>query len=107
MSRVCEDGGVGQLDLECTNRAERVAEKVADVLRAQRVSTEVVVRVGKGAADIIVQQANALRADCIVLGQKLDDAVEDWLADTTVQGVSNLAPCSVKVVPLESWHGRI
>ncbi|MCI0422033.1 MAG: universal stress protein [Acidobacteria bacterium] len=98
----------GRLDLEwLTTRAECVAEKVADVFRARGLNTEAIVRLGDAAVNIIIEEAESWRADWIVLGQKLDEVVDGWLADTTVQCVTNYAPCSVKVVPLESWHGTI
>lgn len=100
--------GLGQLDLEwLTNRAEYVTEKVADVFRARGLETEAFVRFGSSASNIIIEEAQSCQADWIVLGQKLDEVVDGWLADTTVQYVSNYAPCSVKVVPLESGHGTI
>jgi nucleotide-binding universal stress UspA family protein len=100
--------GLGQLDLEwLRNRAEYVAEKVADVFRARGLDTEALVRFGSSASKVIIEEAQSSQADWIVLGQKLDEAVDGWLADTTVQYVSNYAPCSVKVVPLESWHGTL
>jgi len=100
--------GLGQLDREwLTNRAEVVAEKVADVFRARGLETETLVRFDSSASSIIIEEAQRFQADWIVLGQKPDDVVDGWLADTTVQYVSNYAPCSVKVVPLESWHGTL
>ena len=100
--------GLGPLDREwLENRAESVAEKVADVFRARGVQTELLVRFGSSSSNIIIEQARKCQADWIVLGQKLDDVVDGWLADTTVQYVSNHAPCAVKVVPLESWHGTL
>lgn len=99
---------LGALDREwLTNRAEYVTEKVADVFRARGVQTDLLVLFGSSASNIIIEQAQKFQADWIVLGQKLDDVVDGWLADTTVQYVSNYAPCSVKVVPLESWHGTL
>ena len=96
------------LDLEwLTNRAERIAEKVADVFHARGMPAEVSVRFGSTISTIILDEAQRYRADWIVLGQKLNDVTDGWLADPTAQYVSNYAPCSVKVVPLESWHGTL
>ena len=69
--------------------------------------TEVVVRFGDSASSIIIKEAQSFQAEWIVLGQRLDEVVDGWMVDTTVQYVSNYAPCSVKVVPLESWHGTL
>lgn len=100
--------GLGQLDREwLTNRAEVCAEKVADVFRARGLNTETLVRFGNSSSSIIIEEARGFQADWIVMGQKLDEVVDGWLADNTAQYVSNYAPCSVKVVPLESWHGTL
>jgi len=100
--------GLGGLDREwLTNQGEYVAEKVADVFRARSLKTEVVVRFGDSASSIILEEAERFQAEWIVLGQRLDEVVDGWMVDTTVQYVSNYAPCSVKVVPLESWHGTL
>jgi nucleotide-binding universal stress UspA family protein len=99
---------LSELDREwLTNQGEYVTEKVADVFRARCQETEAVVRFGDSASSIIIKEAESFQADWIVLGQKLDEVVDGWMVDTTVQYVSNYAPCSVKVVPLESWHGTL
>jgi nucleotide-binding universal stress UspA family protein len=99
---------LGPLDREwLANRAEVVIEKVGDVFRARGIETELLVRFGPSTPNVIIEQAQKCQADWIVLGQKLDDVVDGWLADTTVQYVSNYAPCAVRVVPLESWHGTL
>ena len=100
--------GLSELDREwLTNHGEYVAEKVADVFRARCQGTEAVVRFGDSPSSIIIKEAQGFQADWIVLGQRLDEVVDGWMVDTTVQYVSNYAPCSVKVVPLESWHGTL
>jgi nucleotide-binding universal stress UspA family protein len=100
--------GLGELDREwLTNQGEYIAEKVADVFRGRSLDTEVVVRFGESASSIIVKEAQSFQAEWVVLGQRLDEVVDGWMVDTTVQYVSNYAPCSVKVVPLESWHGTL
>ena len=100
--------GLGELDREwLTNQGEGVAEKVADVFRTRSLKTEVVVRFGDSASSIIIEEAKRFQAEWIVLGQRLDEDVDEWIVDATVQYVSNYAPCSVKVVPLESWHGTL
>ena len=100
--------GLGELDREwLMNQGEYVADKVADVFRGRSLDTEVVVRFGDSASSIIVKEAESFQAEWIVLGQRLDEVVDGWMVDTTVQYVSNYAPCSVKVVPLESWHGTL
>jgi nucleotide-binding universal stress UspA family protein len=100
--------GLGELDREwLTNHGEYVAEKVADVFRGRSLDAEVVVRFGDSSSSIIVKEAQSFQAEWIVLGQKPDEVVDGWMVDTTVQYVSNYAPCSVKVVPLESWHGTL
>lgn len=100
--------GLGELDREwLTSRGEFAAEKVADVFRARSLKTEVAVRFGNSASSIIIEEAQSFQAEWIVLGQRLDEVVDGWMVDTTVQYVSNYAPCSVKVVPLESWHGTL
>lgn len=100
--------GLGELDREwLTNHGEYVADKVADVFRVRTPNTEVVVRFGESESIVIIKEAQSFQADWIVLGQRLDEAVDGWMVDTTVQYVSNYAPCSVKVVPLESWHGTV
>ena len=103
-----ERPGLTELDREwLTNHGEYVAEKVADVFRGRGLETDVVVRFGDSASSIIIKEAQSFQADWIVLGQKLDEVVDGWMVDTTVQYVSNYAPCSVKVVPVESWHGTL
>ena len=100
--------GLSELDREwLTNQGEYVAEKVADVLRGRSLETDVAVRFGESASSIIIKEAQSFQAEWIVLGQRLDEVVDGWMVDTTVQYVSNYAPCSVKVVPLESWHGTL
>jgi len=100
--------GLSELDREwLTNQGEYVAEKVADVFRVRSLKTEVVVRFGDSASSTIIKEAQGFQAEWIVLGQRLDEVVDGWMVDTTVQYVSNYAPCSVKVVPLESWHGTL
>ena len=100
--------GLTELDREwLTNHGEYVAEKVVDVFRARCQKTEAVVRFGDSASSIIIKEAQSFQADWIVLGQRLDEVVDGWMVDTTVQYVSNYAPCSVKVVPLENWHGTL
>jgi len=100
--------GLTELDREwLTNQGEYIAEKVVDVFRARCQETEAVVRFGDSASSIIIKEAQSFQADWIVLGQRLDEVVDGWMVDTTVQYVSNYAPCSVKVVPLESWHGTL
>ena len=100
--------GLTELDREwLTNQGEYIAEKVVDVFRARCQETEAVVRFGDSASSIIIKEAESFQADWIVLGQRLDEVVDGWMVDTTVQYVSNYAPCSVKVVPLESWHGTL
>jgi nucleotide-binding universal stress UspA family protein len=100
--------GLSELDREwMTNQGERMAEKVADVFRGRSLETEVAVRFGDSASSIIIKEAEAFQAEWIVLGQRLDEVVDGWMVDTTVQYVSNYAPCSVKVIPLESWHGTL
>jgi nucleotide-binding universal stress UspA family protein len=100
--------GLSELDREwLTNQGEYVAEKIADVFRARCQKTETVVRFGDSASSIIIKEAESFQADWIVLGQRLDEVVDGWMVDTTVQYVSNYAPCSVKVVPLETWHGTL
>ena len=100
--------GLTELDREwLTNQGEYIAEKVVDVFRARCQETEAVVRFGDSASSIILKEAEGFQADWIVLGQRLDEVVDGWMVDTTVQYVSNYAPCSVKVVPLESWHGTL
>jgi len=96
------------LDLEWLRaRAEYAAERCADVFRARGLQAESLVRFGSTSSAVIIQEARQGQVDWIVLGQKLDDVADGWLADSTVQYVSNYAPCSVKVVPLENWHGRL
>jgi len=100
--------GLTELDREwLTNQGEYIAEKVVDVFRARCQETEAVVRFGDSASSIIIKEAEGFQADWIVLGQRLDEVVDGWMVDATVQYVSNYAPCSVKVVPLESWHGTL
>jgi nucleotide-binding universal stress UspA family protein len=100
--------GLTELDREwLTNQGEYIAEKVVDVFRARCQEAEAVVRFGDSASSIIIKEAQSFQADWIVLGQRLDEVVDGWMVDTTVQYVSNYAPCSVKVVPLESWHGTL
>jgi nucleotide-binding universal stress UspA family protein len=100
--------GLSELDREwLTNQGEYVTEKVADVFRARCQATEAAIRFGDSASSIIIKEAESFQADWIVLGQRLDEVVDGWMVDTTVQYVSNYAPCSVKVVPLESWHGTL
>jgi len=100
--------GLSELDREwLTNQGEYVAEKVADVFRVRSLKTDVVVRFGDSASSTIIKEAQGFQAEWIVLGQRLDEVVDGWMVDTTVQYVSNYAPCSVKVVPLESWHGTL
>lgn len=100
--------GLGELDREwLTNQGESIADKVADVFRVRSLKTEVAVRFGDSAPIIIIKEAQSFQAEWIVLGQLLDEVVDGWMVDTTVQYVSNYAPCSVKVVPLESWHGTL
>src|SRR4030095_5173518 len=100
--------GLSELDREwLTNQGEYAAEKIADVFRARCQKTEMVVRFGDSASSIIIKEAESFQADWIVLGQRLDEFVDGWMVDTTVQYVSNYAPCSVKVVPLETWHGTL
>ena len=103
-----ERPGLTELDREwLTNQGEYVAEKVADVFRARCQRTETAVRFGDSASSIIIKEAQGFQAEWIVLGQRADEVVDGWMVDTTVQYVSNYAPCSVKVVPLESWHGTL
>lgn len=103
-----ERPGLTDLDREwLTNHGEYVAEKVGDVFRGRCQETEEVVRFGDSASSIIIKEAQSFQAEWIVLGQRLDEVVDGWMVDTTVQYVSNYAPCSVKVVPLESWHGTL
>lgn len=100
--------GLSELDREwLTNQGEYVAEKVADVFRGRSLETDVAVCFGESASSIIIKEAQSFQAEWIVLGQRLDEVVDGWIVDTTVQYVSNYAPCSVKVVPLESWHGTL
>jgi len=100
--------GLSELDREwLTNQGEYVAEKVADVFRGRSLETDVAVCFGESASSIIIKEAQSFQAEWIVLGQRLDEVVDGWMVDTTVQYVSNYAPCSVKVVPLESWHGTL
>jgi nucleotide-binding universal stress UspA family protein len=100
--------GLSELDREwLTNHGEYIAEKVAEVFRARCLETEAVVRFGDSASSTIIKEAQDFQAEWIVLGQRLDEVVDGWMVDTTVQYVSNHAPCSVKVVPLESWHGTL
>lgn len=100
--------GLSELDREwLTNQGEYVAEKVADVFRSRSLETDVAVCFGESASSIIIKEAQSFQAEWIVLGQRLDEVVDGWIVDTTVQYVSNYAPCSVKVVPLESWHGTL
>jgi nucleotide-binding universal stress UspA family protein len=100
--------GLSDLDREwLANQGEYVAEKVADVFRGRSLETDVAVRFGESASSIIIKEAQSFQAEWIVLGQRLDEVVDGWMVDTTVQYVSNYAPCSVKVVPLESWHGTL
>ena len=100
--------GLSELDREwLTHQGEYVAEKVADVFRGRSLETDVAVCFGESASSIIIKEAQSFQAEWIVLGQRLDEVVDGWIVDTTVQYVSNYAPCSVKVVPLESWHGTL
>ena len=85
-----------------TNLAEHVAGKVAGVFRARGLKTEPLARFGESTSSIIIEEAKKFRAGWIVLGQRPEESVE---VDNTIQCLSKHAPCSVKVVPIVSWHG--
>jgi nucleotide-binding universal stress UspA family protein len=99
---------LGELDREwLTNQGEGVAEKVADVFRARSLKTEVVARFGDSASSIIIEEAKRFQAEWIVLGQRLDEDVDGWMVDTTVEYVSTHSSWFGEVVPFGTRHGTL
>jgi len=84
-------------DEENWDEVRRLFEPFAEKLRHAGLHTEVLIRRGNP-ADQILEEANTWGADCIFLGAKGTRGVDRLLLGSVSSAVSARAPCSVEVV---------
>ncbi|ALA59145.1 universal stress protein [Nitrospira moscoviensis] len=97
-------------DAQVRRDIEARAGRYADLLRAQGVTVETVIRGGGGPADFIVDTAEAQRSDLIVMGTHGRRGLQRALIGSVAESVLRRAPCpvwTVKQAKFSPGHRRV
>ena len=78
--------------------AREAAAKYVDMAKAMGVAAKVEVPQGLSPAEVIIQFAEGMKPDLIVMGSRGRGALERFLVGSVAAKVVNHAPCSVLVV---------
>jgi len=103
--RDLEPEGSALLVAEEKALAAELAGAAAATLGAARLRTEISIRVGDAASEIL-EVARTLPADLVVVGSRGLGAIQGLLLGSVSRGVAASAPCSVLVVPEPSRSAR-